>query len=64
MEELGSNLGEGEAALILLVREMTPDKVLPQIKIPGKAIQTSLDNDVRAGAGRRAAAAADSGRRR
>ena len=45
MKELGSNLGEGEAALILLVREMTPDKVLPQIKIPGKVIQTSLDNE-------------------
>jgi len=44
MKDLGANLGEGEAALILLVREMTPDKVLPKIKIPGKVIQTSLDN--------------------
>jgi uncharacterized membrane protein len=45
MKELGANLGEGEAALILLVRDMTPDKVLPQIKVPGKVIQTSLDNE-------------------
>ena len=29
----------------MLVREMTPDKVLPQIKIQGKVIQTSLDNE-------------------
>ena len=52
MKELGSNLGEGEAALILLVREMTPDKVRRGSR-PRKGIQTSLDND-RAGAGRRA----------
>ena len=45
MKDLGTNLGEGEAAVILLVREMTPDKVLPQIKIPGKVIQSSLDNE-------------------
>ena len=45
MKDLGANLGEGEAAVILLVREMTPDKVLPQIKIEGKVIQTSLDNE-------------------
>ena len=45
MKDLGTNLGEGEAAVILLVREMTPDKVLPQIKIPGKVLQTSLDNE-------------------
>ena len=45
MKDLGANLDEGGAAVILLVREMTPDKVLPQIKIPGKIIQSSLDND-------------------
>ena len=45
MKDLGANLGEGEAAVILLVREMTPDKVLPQIKIPGKVLQTSLDDE-------------------
>ncbi len=45
MKDLGANLDEGAAAVILLVREMTPDKVLPQIKIPGKVIQSSLDND-------------------
>ena len=45
MKELGAELEEGKAALILLVREVTADKVLPEIKIPGKVIQTSLSND-------------------
>jgi uncharacterized membrane protein len=45
MKRLGSELDEGKAALILLVREVTADKVLPEIKIPGTVIQTSLSND-------------------
>jgi uncharacterized membrane protein len=45
MKRLGSELGEGKAALIVLVREMTADKVLPEIKIPGTVIQTSLSNE-------------------
>jgi uncharacterized membrane protein len=45
MKELGAELDEGKAALILLVRDVTPDKVLPEIKIPGKVIQTSLSNE-------------------
>jgi uncharacterized membrane protein len=45
MKKLGAELGEGKAAVILLVREVTADKVLPEIKIPGTVIQTSLSND-------------------
>jgi uncharacterized membrane protein len=45
MKELGSALEPGTAAVIFLVRQVTADKVLPKIKIPGKIIQTSLDNE-------------------
>ena len=45
LKKLGSELGEGKAAVILLVRDVTADKVLPQIKIPGTVIQTSLSNE-------------------
>jgi len=45
LKELGAKLDEGGAALILLVREVTADKVLPEIKIPGEVIQTSLSNN-------------------
>jgi uncharacterized membrane protein len=45
MKRLGSELDEGKAAVILLVRDVTADKVLPEIKIPGTVIQTSLSND-------------------
>jgi uncharacterized membrane protein len=45
MKELGAALDPGKAAVIFLVRKMTVDKVLPEIKIPGKVIQTSLDNE-------------------
>ena len=31
--------------MLLLIRKMSLDKVLPQIKIEGKVIQTSLDNE-------------------
>ena len=44
MKELGDNLDAGGAAVIFLVRRVTMDKVLPHIKIEGKIIQTSLDN--------------------
>ena len=44
LKELGSHLDEGKAAVILLIREVTADKILPEIKIPGKVIQTSLSN--------------------
>jgi uncharacterized membrane protein len=45
MKELGNQLEPGGAALIVLVRKVSLDKVLPQIKIPGKIIQTSLSTD-------------------
>jgi uncharacterized membrane protein len=45
MKKLGAELEPGAGAVILLVRRVTVDKVLPEIKIPGKIIQTSLDNE-------------------
>jgi uncharacterized membrane protein len=45
MKELGENLEPGQGALILLIRKMTPDKLLSEIKNPGKVIQSSLDTD-------------------
>src|SRR5690242_13674284 len=45
MKNLGAELTPGAGALILLVRRVTADKILPEIKIPGKIIQTSLDNE-------------------
>jgi uncharacterized membrane protein len=45
MKDLGAQLQPGNAAVIALVRDVSVDKVLPQIKIPGKIIQTSLDNE-------------------
>jgi uncharacterized membrane protein len=45
MRELGAKLTPGGAALIVLVRKMTPDKVLPEIsQYGGEVIQTSLDD--------------------
>ncbi len=44
MKQLGAQLQPGSAAVIALVRSFSQDKVLPQIRIPGKVIQTSLDN--------------------
>jgi uncharacterized membrane protein len=45
MKKLGAELEPGAGAVILLIRRVTVDKVLPEIKIPGKIIQTSLDNE-------------------
>ena len=45
MRQLGEALQPGAAAVIFLVRSVTLDKVLPEIKIQGKVIQTSLDNE-------------------
>ena len=45
MKKLGAELDEGNAAVVLLIREVSADKVLPQIKIPGTIIQTSLSNE-------------------
>jgi uncharacterized membrane protein len=45
LERLGSELEPGKAALILLVRKVSVDKILPEVKEPGTVIQTSLSND-------------------
>jgi uncharacterized membrane protein len=45
MKELGEGLEPGGAAVVALVRKVTADKVLDQIKIEGKIIQTSLDSE-------------------
>jgi uncharacterized membrane protein len=46
MKELGEKLQPGGAAVIVLIRRSTPDKVLPEIaRFGGDVIHTSLDND-------------------
>jgi len=46
MKELGNKLPEGGAAVFVLVRESTRDKVIPEIsKYGGHVIQSSLSND-------------------
>jgi uncharacterized membrane protein len=45
MKELGNKLEPGAGALILLIRKVSADKVIPQIRVPGTIIQTSLDNE-------------------
>jgi uncharacterized membrane protein len=48
VNELGENLAPGSAALILLVRDMDPEKVLPHVHEPGHVIRTSLSDRVEA----------------
>ena len=49
MKDLGTKLEAGGAALILLVRSATTDKVLPEIAhFGGEVIQTSLDSEAEA----------------
>lgn len=48
VKELSANLEPGRAALIFLVREFDPEKVLPRIRERGHVIQTSLNADVEA----------------
>jgi uncharacterized membrane protein len=46
LEELGAKLTPGTAALIVLVRESTPDKVVPRIaEFGGHVIQSSLSDE-------------------
>ena len=45
MKQLGQNLPPDGAALILLVRKASQDKILPEIQIPGTVIQTSLSDE-------------------
>src|SRR3954454_1320384 len=49
MKNLGAKLEPGAAALIVLVHDSTPDKVLPEIaKFGGEVIQSSLDTETEA----------------
>jgi uncharacterized membrane protein len=46
LKELGGRIEAGGAALIVLVRTSTPDKVLPEIqRFGGDVLQTSLDDE-------------------
>lgn len=45
MRQLGSRLDDGRSALVLLVSKVTPDKILPEIKIQGELLQSSLSNE-------------------
>ena len=45
MKELGGNLPENGAAVVFLIRKVSVDKVLPQIKHKGTVIQSSLSDD-------------------
>jgi uncharacterized membrane protein len=49
MKELGANLKDSGAAIVVLVRQSTPDKVLPRIsQYGGEVIQSSLDDETEA----------------
>ena len=49
MKTLGERLEQGGAALVVLVRQSTPDKVIPRIsQYGGEVIQSSLDNEAEA----------------
>jgi uncharacterized membrane protein len=46
MKELGQSVPEGGAALFVLVRQVTPDKVIPRIsQYGGKILQSSLSDE-------------------
>ena len=46
--ELSDSLAPGNAALIVLVRELDPEKVLPHLHQPGHVVHTSLSDEVEA----------------
>ena len=49
MKDLGANLKDGGAAVVVLVRQSTPDKVLPRIsQYGGEVVQSSLDDETEA----------------
>jgi uncharacterized membrane protein len=49
MKGLGANLKDGGAAVVVLVRQSTPDKVLPRIsQYGGEVVQSSLDDETEA----------------
>jgi uncharacterized membrane protein len=45
MKELGTELSPGNAALVALVRNVNTDKLLEDVKVPGKILRTSLDDE-------------------
>src|SRR4051794_29658551 len=45
MKEIGTKLQPGGAAVLALVRQVNPEKVLAEVKIPGEVIQTSLSSE-------------------
>ena len=45
MKDLGASLPQNGAAVLVLIKKVSADKILPEIKIPGKIIQTSLSNE-------------------
>ena len=45
MKRLGEELTPGKAAVVVLIREVTADKILPHIEVPGEVIQTSLSDE-------------------
>ena len=45
MRDVGKELDSGSAALFLLIRRMTEDKLLAELKgVGGRVLRTSLDN--------------------
>ncbi len=48
MRNLGAQLEPGSAALIVLVRKVTPDKILENVEERGHVIQTSLSDEAEA----------------
>jgi uncharacterized membrane protein len=48
VKELGEKLEPGAAALIVLVRDIEPDRVLPKLREPGHVITTTLSPEVEA----------------
>jgi uncharacterized membrane protein len=45
MKELGEKVEPGHAAVLLLVRKVSLDKILPKVQIEGTIIQTSLNDE-------------------
>jgi len=45
MKELGDELAPGSAAVLFLVRQVSVDKILPNIQIEGKIMRTSLADE-------------------
>ena len=46
--ELWDSLAPGNAALVVLVRELTPEQLLPHLHEPGHVVHTSLPHEVEA----------------